>query len=176
MNFGSKLFPLECTQAKKLTDGRLVRLGRPHVRRTTDITVSQKLTLSKLRWAKNVCGVMVLVYCTSSDNALYLYQILWKYLKGFGSYCADTISIVKFAKGHNSIKNVGGVMVLVLCMSCNDALYLYRGSWKYLKGFQSYWADTISMVKFSKGHNSVKNVGGVKVLILCASSDDALYL
>ena len=58
MNFGSKLFPLECTQAKKLTDGRLVRLvrlgrhGRPHVRRTTDITVSQKLTLSKLRWAK----------------------------------------------------------------------------------------------------------------------------
>ena len=31
MNFGSKLFPLECTQAKKLTDGRLVH---PHVRRT----------------------------------------------------------------------------------------------------------------------------------------------
>ena len=60
MNFGSKLFPLECTQAKKLTDGRLGRLvrvgrhGRPHVRRTTDITVSQKLTLSKLRWAKNM--------------------------------------------------------------------------------------------------------------------------
>ena len=36
MNFGSKLFPLECTQAKKLTDGRLVRHGRPHVRRTDD--------------------------------------------------------------------------------------------------------------------------------------------
>ena len=38
MNFGSKLFPLECTQAKKLTDGhlgRLVRHGRPHVRRTS---------------------------------------------------------------------------------------------------------------------------------------------
>ena len=54
MNFESKLFPLECTQAKKLTDGRLVRHGRPHVLRTTDITVSQKLTLSKLRWAKKL--------------------------------------------------------------------------------------------------------------------------
>ena len=45
MNFGSKLFPQECTQAKKLMDGRLgrlVRLGRPHVRRTTDIAVSKK--------------------------------------------------------------------------------------------------------------------------------------
>ena len=36
-----------------------------------------------------------------------------KYLKGFGSYCADTISIVKFAKGHYSIKNVGGVCFLL---------------------------------------------------------------
>ena len=31
MNFGSKLFPLVCKHAKKLTDGRR---GRPHVRRT----------------------------------------------------------------------------------------------------------------------------------------------
>ena len=58
MNFRSKLFPLECTQAKKLMDGRLGRLGRlvclgrhghPHEGWTMDITVSQKLTLSKLR-------------------------------------------------------------------------------------------------------------------------------
>ena len=39
---------------------------------------------------------------------------LCKYLKGLRSYCADTISIVKFGKGHTSVKNVGGVMVLVL--------------------------------------------------------------
>ena len=44
------------------------------------------------------------------------------------SSSADTISIVKFAKGHNSIKNVGGVMVLVLCMSFDDALYWYKVS------------------------------------------------
>ena len=30
--------------------------------------------------------------------------------------------------------------------------------------------------KISKGHNSVKNVGGVSVLVLCTSSDDGLYL
>ena len=28
---------------------------------------------------------------------------------------------------------------------------------------------------FSQGHNSVKNVGKVMVLVLCISSDDALY-
>ena len=31
-------------------------------------------------------------------------------------------------------------------------------------------------VKFSKGHNSVKNVDGVNVHVLCILSDDALYL
>ena len=30
--------------------------------------------------------------------------------------------------------------------------------------------------KISKGHNSVKNVGGVSVLVLCTSSDDGSYL
>ena len=33
----------------------------------------------------------------------------------------------------------------------------------------------IFKVNFSKGYNSVKNVGGVTVLVLCTSSDDALY-
>ena len=31
-------------------------------------------------------------------------------------------------------------------------------------------------MKFTKGHNSIKYVGGVTVLILCISSDNALYL
>ena len=29
--------------------------------------------------------------------------------------------------------------------------------------------------KISKGHNFLKNVGGVTVLFLCTSSDDGLY-
>ena len=40
----------------------------------------------------------------------------------------NTISVVKFAKGHNSVKYVGGVMVLVLCMYFDDALYSYNVS------------------------------------------------
>ena len=31
-------------------------------------------------------------------------------------------------------------------------------------------------MKFSKGHTSVNNVDGVTVLVLCISSDNALYL
>ena len=71
---------------------------------------------------------MVLVIYTLSDNALCLYQDLCQYLKGLKSYCADTISIVKIGNGHNSVKNVGGVMLLVLCMFFANALYLYQGS------------------------------------------------
>ena len=42
--------------------------------------------------------------------------------------------------------------------------------------FQSYLADTISLLKFSKGHNSVKNVDGVTILsrVLRILSDDVL--
>ena len=36
--------------------------------------------------------------------------------------------------------------------------------------------DKIFIAKISKGHNSVKNVGGVTVLALCTLSDDDLYL
>ena len=32
------------------------------------------------------------------------------------------------------------------------------------------------ILEFTKGHNFMKNVGGVSVLVLCASSDNALYL
>ena len=47
---------------------------------------------------------------------------------------------------------------------------------KYSGQYQSYREDTIFIRKISKGHNSVKNVGGVSVLVLCISSDDGLYL
>ena len=45
---------------------------------------------------------------------------------------------LQFTKGHNSIKTVDGVMVLNLCTTSENALYLYQVSRKYLKGFQSY--------------------------------------
>ena len=45
---------------------------------------------------------------------------------------------LKFAKGHNSVKNVCGVMVFVLSTLSDNALYLYQVLSKYLIGFQSY--------------------------------------
>ena len=47
-----------------------------------------------------------------------------------------------FSKRHNSVKNVDGVvMVLILCTSSDNALYLYQELCKYLKGLRSYCAD-----------------------------------
>ena len=50
-------------------------------------------------------------------------------------------------------------------------LYLFHVRCKYIKGFQSYLANTICILKFTKDHNSVKTVGGVTALIHCALSD-----
>ena len=36
------------------------------------------------------------------------------------------ICILKFTKGHEFAKTVGGGMVLALCISSDDALYLYK--------------------------------------------------
>ena len=57
---------------------------------------------------------MVLNLCISPDNALYLYHVSRKYLKGFQSYQEDAVCILKFSKGHNSVNSLGGVMALVL--------------------------------------------------------------
>ena len=49
-------------------------------------------------------------------------------LDGKKSYRADTVFIGKISKGHNSAKNVGGVMVFILCTSSDSGLYLYKVS------------------------------------------------
>ena len=36
--------------------------------------------------------------------------------------------------------------------------------------------STLGWSQFTKGHNFIKTIDGVKVFNLCASSDDALYL
>ena len=124
---------------------------------------------------KNVGGVNIVNLCTSSGHALYLCQLSWNYLERYQSYRADTISIRKITKGNNSAKNVGGVTVVNLCMLSGHALYFYQVLWNYLERYQSYRADTISILKITKGNNSTKNVGGVSLLYLCKSSGHALY-
>ena len=101
---------------------------------------------------------------------------MWNYLERYQSYRVDTISILKITKGNNSAKNVGGLTIVNLCTLSGHALYFYQVLWHYLKRYQSYRADTISILKITKGNNSVKNVGGIKVVNLCTSSGHALYL
>ena len=50
----------------------------------------------------------------------------------------STLGWSLFTEGHNSVKTVNEVMVLNLCISSDDALYLCYVSRKYLKGFLSY--------------------------------------
>ena len=106
---------------------------------------------------KNVGEVTVVYLCTSSDHALYFYQVLWNYLKRYQSYRADTISILKITKGNNSTKNVGGVTVVNLCTLSGHALYFYQVLWNYLERYQSYRADTILYWKLQRGIISQNN-------------------
>ena len=54
-------------------------------------------------------------------------------------------------------KNVGGVTVNnYLCTSSGHGLYFYQVLRNYLKRYQSYRADTISILKITKGNNSAK--------------------
>ena len=101
---------------------------------------------------------------------------MWNDLEPYQSYRVDTISTLKITKGNNYAKNVGGVTVFNLCTSSGHALYFYQVSWNYLEQYQSYRADTISILKITKGNNSAKNVGGVNIVNLCTSSGHALYL
>ena len=45
----------------------------------------------------------------------------------------------------------------------------------YLERYQSYRADTLSILKITKGNNSAKNVGGVTIVNICMSFGHALY-
>ena len=65
--------------------------------------------------------------------------------------------------------------VVDLSKSSGHALYFYQVLLNYLKRYQSYRADTISIRKITKGNNSTKNVSGVRVVDLCKSSGHALY-
>ena len=66
------------------------------------------------------------------------------------------ISIPKISKGNNSAKKVGGVTVIDLRTSSGHTLYFYQNLRNYLKRYQSYRADTISILKITKGNNSAK--------------------
>ena len=121
-------------------------------------------------YAKNVGGVTVFDFCTSSGHALYSYQVSWNYLEQYQKYRADTISTRKITKGNNSTKNVVGATIVNLRISSGHAVYLCQVSWNNLERYQSYRVDTISTRKITKGDNSAKTAGGAIVVNVCTSS------
>ena len=92
---------------------------------------------------------------------------LQKYLQGFQGYEADTICILKFTKGHNYLKIVDQV-TLPFSAHCLSTLYIFINFQENISiDFRviSYLHD-LQMGKFTKGHNFVKSVGGVVVVLL----------
>ena len=72
---------------------------------------------------------MVLVLCILSDLALYFVQSFMKISKRVSEVLSGhDFQQSIFQRGTNSVKHVGGVMVLVLCLLSDDALYLYKVS------------------------------------------------
>ena len=61
--------------------------------------------------------MMLYIYTKSRENNLRVSDFL-----------ADVICILKFAKGHNSVKSIDGVMLLELSISSDKALYWYRST------------------------------------------------
>ena len=68
-------------------------------------------------------------------------------------------------------KNVEGVTQ----SKYGHTFILYQVSRNYLKPYQSYKADTISMPEIKKGNNSANNVSGVTYFILCKMAGHALH-
>ena len=120
------------------------------------------------------------LFCAHRLIMLYIWAKFWEKISKVSELETQTVGSMlgwsHFTKGHNSVKTVDGVMVLNLCTSSDDVLYLYQVSRKYLKGFQSYWEYAVCILKFSEGYNSVNSVGGVMVLVLSTLSDSVLYL
>ena len=77
-------------------------------------------------------------------------------------------------KGNNSANNVSGVTTFNLCKMAGHALYCTKFCEIISNGI-SYRADTISILKITKGNNSAKNASGATVVNLCTSSDHALH-
>ena len=66
--------------------------------------------------------------CTSSDHALYFYEVSLKFFKRFSSNRADTKLPLSNFKGNYSKKVEAGITVFVFCTPSDDASYFYEVS------------------------------------------------
>ena len=88
------------------------------------------------------------------------------------SYNEDTIFKLKTTTGHNSVNNVGQVLVLNFCTLPDHAFYLY-----HIFKISQRVSEVLSRhEKFTKGYNYIKNISIVMVLVLYTLSVNISYL
>ena len=63
------------------------------------------------------------------------------------------ISILATTKGHTFVNNVGGVMILILCISSDNAYLCTQFRKNFSEGFTVMEQTLISILKFTKRHN-----------------------
>ena len=80
-----------------------------------------------LVWGLLRTGNFICVFVRLQQQILWVFQFLNCV---FTQICclSGALFIGKISKGHNSIKNVGGVTVLVLCASSDEGSHLYKVS------------------------------------------------
>ena len=81
---------------------------------------------------------MVLALCTSSDDILSMYQVLFNSLLYLQRYAPDKLNTAKIKKGSNSVNTGDRVMVLAFCDSTYGPLSVYQVSFNSLVNFQRY--------------------------------------
>ena len=105
-----------------------------------------------------------------SAHHLMMVYICTKFMKIFSMvlklYRADMIFIGKIQKGIILFVSAHHLMMVYICTKFYENI---------LHGIKVIEQTKFSKEKNSKGHNSIKNVGGVTVLVLCTSSDGGLY-
>ena len=79
----------------------------------------------------------------------------------------NIIANLKFKADKNPLNIVDGDIILVVCKLSDDGLYLYQNLKTSHERFQIYGVDTISILKYIKGQNSIKTEGRVTVFLVC---------
>ena len=97
------------------------------------------------------CDVMFLVLCTSSDDILSMYQVLFNSLPYCQRYAPDKLNIAETRKGSNSINIGDKVMILAFCTFSDSPLSMYKVSFNSLVFFQRYAPDKLFIAKIKKG-------------------------
>ena len=119
---------------------------------------------------------MVLALCTSSDDILSMYQVLFNSLIYFQRYVPDKLNTAKIRKGSSSENTGDRVMVLAFCDSPHDPLSMHQVSFYSHVYFRRYALDKFFIAKIKKTSNSVNTVDRVMILAVCTSSNGLLSM